>query len=173
VTVAVAQGFSITASGGDAQGDGVSGTIENLIGSAFDDTLTGDFMGAGVTDNRLDGGTGNDTLNGGVGNDTLIGGAGNDVLNGGAGNDILIGGDGSDTLSGGMGVDLFQISTGNASIQDYELGEDIELGSLTAAQYNSATQTLTLLGDGLQVSISGVATAADADFIINNDVFVT
>ena len=51
VAVAVAQGFSITASGGHAQGDGVSGTIENLIGSAFSDTLIGDLTGPGVTDN--------------------------------------------------------------------------------------------------------------------------
>lgn len=65
-------------SGGDAQGDVLSG-IENLTGSANDDTLTGDGM-----DNILDGGAGNDTLNGGAGVDTLIGGPGADTLDGGA-----------------------------------------------------------------------------------------
>ena len=87
VTVGVTQQGSLTASGGDAQGDSVSGTIENLIGSAFNDTLVGDAVAGSVTDNRLDGGAGNDTLQGGAGNDVLIGGAGNDSLNGGAGID--------------------------------------------------------------------------------------
>ncbi|OWJ55820.1 calcium-binding protein, partial [Inquilinus limosus] len=62
-----------TGSGGDAQGDALSG-IENLIGSAFNDTLTGD-AGANV----LNGGNGNDTLQGRGGADTLTGGAGTDT----------------------------------------------------------------------------------------------
>ena len=49
-------------------------SIENLVGSSHNDTLTGD-----PGDNVLDGGAGNDTLNGGAGNDTLIGGAGTDT----------------------------------------------------------------------------------------------
>jgi Ca2+-binding RTX toxin-like protein len=61
--------------GGDAQGDVLS-AIERIIGSAFNDTLTG--------------GRRNDTLEGGGGNDTLIGGAGNDTLNGGGGIDKAI-----------------------------------------------------------------------------------
>jgi Ca2+-binding RTX toxin-like protein len=58
--------------------------VENVVGSNYNDTLTGD---AGA--NKLDGGAGNDTLNGGAGNDTLIGGAGNDILTGGAGADVF------------------------------------------------------------------------------------
>ena len=61
---------------GAAQNTGGAGTdtligIENLTGSAFDDTLTGD-----AGDNVLGGRAGNDTLNGGAGNDTLDGGDG-------------------------------------------------------------------------------------------------
>ena len=59
-------------SGGDAQGDSISG-IEGLVGSAFADTLTGD---ANV--NRIEGGGGNDALDGGAGADVMIGGEGND-----------------------------------------------------------------------------------------------
>ncbi len=70
VTVNLSTG---TGSGGDAQGDRLSG-IENLTGSSQGDRLTGDG-GA----NRLDGGAGNDTLVGGAGADTLIGGAGTDT----------------------------------------------------------------------------------------------
>jgi Ca2+-binding RTX toxin-like protein len=54
--------------------DTLSG-IENLIGSIYADTLTGD---AGA--NRIDAGAGNDTVSGGAGNDVLIGGDGIDTL---------------------------------------------------------------------------------------------
>lgn len=58
--------------------------IENVIGSVFADTLTGN--GA---DNLLSGLAGNDKLNGGTGRDTLIGGIGHDVLTGGKGADTF------------------------------------------------------------------------------------
>ena len=48
--------------------------IENVDGSAFTDSITGNNQ-----DNRLDGGAGDDTLNGGDGNDTLDGGADSDT----------------------------------------------------------------------------------------------
>ena len=51
-------------SGGDAQGD-ILGGIENIVGSAFNDTLTG--------------GAGNDTVTGGAGNDTIVGLSGSDT----------------------------------------------------------------------------------------------
>jgi Ca2+-binding RTX toxin-like protein len=60
---------------GEAAGDTFE-TIENLTGSLFDDTLTGD--GAA---NALDGGGGADELSGGGGGDTLIGGSGTDTAN--------------------------------------------------------------------------------------------
>ncbi|MBV7569636.1 calcium-binding protein [Pseudomonas sp. PDM27] len=71
-----------------AQATGGSGSdtllaFENLAGSNFNDTLTGN--------------AGANTLSGGAGNDGLNGGAGNDTLDGGAGVDTLVGGDGSDT----------------------------------------------------------------------------
>ena len=62
---------------GDAQGDQITG-IENLTGSAFNDTLTGDKAA-----NRLQGGSGNDILSGGTGADVIYGGAGIDSLTGG------------------------------------------------------------------------------------------
>ncbi len=49
--------------------------VENVIGGAFDDSLTGSALA-----NRLDGGDGNDTLGGGLGKDTLVGGLGADVF---------------------------------------------------------------------------------------------
>lgn len=78
VTVNIETG---AASGGHAQGDVLS-SIENLIGSAFADTLTGDS-----NDNVLTGGAGSDILSGRDGGDTLEGGAGGDRLDGGLGSD--------------------------------------------------------------------------------------
>ncbi len=69
---------------GTATGEGsdtLSG-IEDVSGSDFDDTLTGDATG-----------------------NLLIGGAGNDVIDGSGGDDALVGGDGDDTLGGGDGED--------------------------------------------------------------------
>ncbi|HET7086181.1 MAG TPA: hypothetical protein VFI23_15500 [Rhizomicrobium sp.] len=83
--------------GGLRGGSASFNSIENLIGTAWSDTLTGDS-----SDNVLDGGGGSDTLDGGAGNDTLIGGS----------NSTLIGGSGDDTMSlstgtadGGPGID--------------------------------------------------------------------
>lgn len=59
--------------------------IEDIIGSALGDTLTG---GNGA--NLLDGRDGADALNGGNGNDTLIGGAGRDTLTGGGNADTFV-----------------------------------------------------------------------------------
>lgn len=71
------------------QATGADGTdtltsIENVRGSEFADTLTGDG-----NDNLLDARGGVDFVAGGDGNDTLLGGAGADVLGGGNGNDTF------------------------------------------------------------------------------------
>ncbi|MBA3756075.1 MAG: calcium-binding protein [Nitrosomonas sp.] len=73
--------FAGTATGG--AGDDTLINVENIIGSAFSDTLIGDFNA-----NELYGGKGDDTLLGGDGDDILTGGLGNDFLDGGKfGND--------------------------------------------------------------------------------------
>ena len=82
-----------TASGDTGDADTFSG-IENIYGSAFDDTLFGDDG-----DNIIYGGVGDDTINGLGGDDTLLGNAGDDILMGGDGQDDLKGGAGKDTAS--------------------------------------------------------------------------
>jgi Ca2+-binding RTX toxin-like protein len=59
--------------------------VENVIGSAFADDLTGD-----ATNNALFGGAGSDTMKGLDGNDLLDGGLGSDTMDGGAGDDTYI-----------------------------------------------------------------------------------
>jgi Ca2+-binding RTX toxin-like protein len=103
------------ATGGATGGAGtdVLNSIENVMGSGFNDTLTGD-----AGNNALFGGDGADSMSGGAGADTLVGGAGNDTLHGGDGIDtadysgngaavsvnlttgVASGGAGSDRLSG-------------------------------------------------------------------------
>jgi Ca2+-binding RTX toxin-like protein len=69
-------------------------SIENVYGSIYGDTLTGN---AGA--NTLEGLAGNDTLSGEAGNDTLLGGDGQDLMEGGLGNDTIDGGTITDTLN--------------------------------------------------------------------------
>jgi Ca2+-binding RTX toxin-like protein len=95
-------------SGGDAQGDTLSG-IENLLGSAQNDTLTGD--------------AGANTLWGLAGNDRLIGGGGADLVKGGAGNDGFIYTALSDSTVAGAGKDV---------IADFSTGDRIDLSSIDA-----------------------------------------
>jgi Ca2+-binding RTX toxin-like protein len=98
-------------SSNDAEQD-VYHSIENAVGSRFDDFLFGD--GAA---NRLDGGRGADDIVGGGGNDTLNGGGGVDGITGGAGAELINGGGGNDFLSYAnsvLGVNV-NLSTGLAT----------------------------------------------------------
>lgn len=105
--------------GGDAQGDQLS-HIQEIIGSAFSDALTGDD-----TANKLFGQDGNDSITGGAGNDVLSGDEGNDQLSGGDGNDYLTAGAGADQLLGGSGDDILDARTGNG---DATLANDVLRG---------------------------------------------
>ncbi|CUW39588.1 protein of unknown function (RTX toxins and related Ca2+-binding proteins 343-2320) [Magnetospirillum sp. XM-1] len=121
-----------TVSGGDADGDVLSG-IESITGTNFNDLLAGDGNA-----NRLDGGAGDDSLRGGAGADSLIGGTGTDtvgyetsaagvtVIDGGAGNDTLSGGAGGDTLIGGAGTDTASYAGSGAA-----LSADLAAGTLS------------------------------------------
>lgn len=100
------------ASGGD--GDDAIGFFEIVLGSDFNDQITGGqgtffdvnlrIRGRGGND-LITGSSSNDTLAGGGGNDTVRGGAGDDILRGAAGNDSLFGSSGDDFLFGGRGTD--------------------------------------------------------------------
>jgi hypothetical protein len=78
VTVNLAKG---TSSGGDAQGDVLTG-IENVAGSDFPDSLVGNG-----DSNTLFGNGDDDDLKGKSGTDTLFGGSGTDTFDGGGGTD--------------------------------------------------------------------------------------
>jgi len=106
-------------SGGDAENDTILGGIDGVIGSDFDDVLTGfDHEGTDPADtftNELFGGLGNDTITGLGGDDRLGGGEGDDELYGGAGDDDITGGAGNDTVEGGDGDDVIDTSGPNST----------------------------------------------------------
>ena len=118
----------------------IRGTIENVAGTRFADTIRGNAAGnvleGGLGNDRLYGAGGNDRLLGGAGSDYLFGGLGNDRLQGDAGNDILDGGDGADSLFGGLGHDLLVGGRG-ADYLNGEGGDDLVIrgavGSTDAA----------------------------------------
>lgn len=123
---------------GSATGHGtdVLRSIENIQGSAFDDTINGS-----AGNNLIMGGAGDDILAGMNGNDTLMGGAGDDFLNGGPGADELWGGEGADTFF--YDAPLFAGDT----IMDFDSGVDkIQLSRFTfgntAMNFGPLTQGL-------------------------------
>lgn len=80
-----------------AAGDDTLISIENFLGSAFDDFARGD--------------NGNNVLAGFGGHDLLRGRGGNDIIKGGDGDDYLEGGEGDDILDGGNGLDRVAFRT--------------------------------------------------------------
>ncbi len=106
-----------TVSGGDADGDVISG-FEEVVGSRHDDVI----LGSEGDNGWLRGLSGNDRIDGRGGNDTVRGEAGDDTLTGGTGNDISL---------GGSGADLFVLSDGGGddTIRDFDLSQGDQLDS--------------------------------------------
>ncbi|WP_268800190.1 retention module-containing protein [Pseudomonas huanghezhanensis] len=130
-------GVTVSTGINGAQNTGGAGTdtlvnIDNLVGSNFNDRLTGD-----------------------AGSNVLNGGLGNDVLNGMEGDDILIGGPGNNTLTGGPGNDTFQWMAGNTghdTITDFTFGADkLDLSQLLQGAHEDPNS----LENFLHFSISG------------------
>jgi Ca2+-binding RTX toxin-like protein len=151
---------------GEAEGDVYIG-IEDLAGSAFNDTLFGNSYANQVF--------------GRDGSDQLFGRGGNDYLNGGSGTDTLDGGANNDTLRGGTHADTFVFNAGRDVVEDFRLTDMDRLyledglykGGMTAVEVVSTYATvvgssvvfdfgngatLTLQGVG---SLSGLAGAMD------------
>ena len=95
--------------------------IENLIGSASGDALSGSSAA-----NRLDGGGGADVLRGLAGADTLIGGTGDDILQGGGDDDALVGGEGFDIASYEAAVAGVQIDLSKAGAMQNTHGDGFD-----------------------------------------------
>ena len=154
---------------GAAQNTGGAGTdtlssFENLMGSAFNDALTGSTAA-----NVLMGLAGNDTLNGGSGADALVGGAGNDIMNGNDGNDTFVfaPGFGNDAINGFDanpfgGQDFLDISEFGITSSNFAsrvVMTDVGADTLVTIDANLG-QTIRLVG------IDNAATVTQADFLL-------
>ncbi|MGA1675222.1 MAG: peroxidase family protein [Pseudomonadales bacterium] len=152
--------------------------FENLRGSGFADTLTGN---GGV--NIIEGGAGNDTLNGAGGNDILVGGTGNDALNGGAGNDTAVfsGNRSEYTISrSGTGTrTVIFVTHQSGEVDRLSLIEQLRfadvtidipnIGSAVADVYNGTANNDTYQGLGGDDIINGNAGNDDLDGGADND----
>jgi Ca2+-binding RTX toxin-like protein len=164
-------------------------TFENLSGSRFGDTLSGDGG-----DNVLAGHMGADSLSGGAGNDTLLsdsfivvdshtagtagpviiiqagndadtldGGAGDDLLRGGGANDVLFGGTGDDTLNGGTGDDSLDGGDGIDTVDYSDAGNgvvvDLGLGTARKPWIDTLSNIENVVGSEYADTLTGDAAA--------------
>ncbi len=136
---------------GDALGDTLL-EIENLAGSAFNDSLAGDAGG-----NRIDGNGGDDIIQGLDGDDQLIGDRGDDLLIGGAGNDTFLyfAGDNADVIAD------FEAGAGSDdAIRLFNLGPAFDtFAEVLAATSDVGGDAVIDFGGGDQITLQGVTTA--------------
>ena len=119
-----------TAAGGHAQGDSLT-SVENITGSAFDDTLAGD--------------AGRNTLTGGDGDDVLLGRAGDDVFLGGAGADQIDGGEGSDTVD-------YSANSSAVEVRLHDMGAYAQGGD---ANWDALTSIENVIGSAFNDTLEG------------------
>jgi Ca2+-binding RTX toxin-like protein len=128
-------------------GNDTLSNIENVIGSGFSDTLTGNAAA-----NILAGGGSADTLIGAGGDDTLDGGADADTLVGGLGNDRYVVDQQGDTITelAGEGEDMAILRA------SYTLGAGVSVELMTTVN-GSTTTAINLIGNELAQSLYGNA----------------
>ncbi|MEQ9641479.1 MAG: calcium-binding protein [Alphaproteobacteria bacterium] len=148
------------------------GNDDDMDGGAGSDVVNGnsgfDTVRGGDGDDTVRGQGGRDRLAGGDGDDLVVGMQGFDTLFGGDGNDTLIGGPANDTLTGGAGADTYTFAAGHGAnvITDFADGIDkllVQGASGLAdldivATADGAQVTLADGGDGLSITLTGIAT---------------
>ncbi|WP_262271235.1 calcium-binding protein [Microvirga yunnanensis] len=147
--------------------------IENVVGSLYDDRLTGDRkannLSGGYGNDRLMGAGGDDFLNGNVGNDTVVGGTGNDTVAGSSGNDHLYGSGGNDRLDGGEGRNTLEGGAGNDTLgsargTDWMIGgsgaDTFSFGPYSSGTTSALVSTIadwSVAADRIDLAIDGTA----------------
>ncbi|HYC97644.1 calcium-binding protein [Brevundimonas sp.] len=120
-------------------GDGGADTlisIENVTGSAFDDTLLGS--------------AGSNVLSGGDGRDYLVGLGGDDLLIGGSGT--------SNQLQGGLGDDIYQVDANDTLVEFSGEGHDSVFTTQSRLVLAANLEDLASLGSG---AFTGIGNAED------------
>ena len=159
-------------------------SLENLFGSAFADSLTGDDNA-----NVLTGAGGNDALNGGGGADTAdyagaggavtvnlfagtaAGGAGSDTLSsienvvGGIFNDTIIASNGDNVINGGAGTDLVSFANATAGVT-----ANLTTGAVTGGSGNDTLVAVeSLIGSAHNDTLTGTSGANSLEGGLGND----
>lgn len=114
-------------------GDDVLTSIENVVGSNYDDFISASSANPLATDNIFNGLGGNDSLLGGRGNDTLYGGDGQDMIYGQQGDDLLYGEAGNDFMRGGSGNDTLDGGAGFDRVSFFPTGSDTVASGVTVS----------------------------------------
>jgi Ca2+-binding RTX toxin-like protein len=142
-------GVTVSLASAGAQATGGSGTdtlisIEHLIGSGFNDSLTGN-----------------------TGNNILHGGAGSDFLNGATGADTMLGGDGTDSYAVDHAGDL--VSESNSSLATG--GNDIVYSYLAACTLTANVERLRLMlagaSNGTGNGLDNILYAGDGNNVLD------
>jgi Ca2+-binding RTX toxin-like protein len=153
--------------GGGAGSDFISTFAGNdtIFGGVADIVPGDDTINAGSGNDQVFGGDGDDIISGGSGNDELFNGTGNDLVDAGEGDDTLFAGAGDDALTGGGGLDtfFFAANSGNDTITDLNVSEDILDLSTTATNFTNLDDVIaaiipntgTLIDDGLTLDLGG------------------
>ena len=146
---------------------------DNLLANGQTMTINGGGLGLGET--MIFNGT--DETNGFL---KLYAGNGNDVLTGGANADLLFGGGSGDTLTGGGGNDVFSYffltdsnSTQRDQIQDFTLGDKIDVSKIDAKSGGSASDAFTFIGNAAFSNVQGelrFESAGGSSWLIQGDV---
>jgi Ca2+-binding RTX toxin-like protein len=131
--------------GGDAAGDTLS-NFENVTGSDFNDTLTGD-VGANV-------------LSGGVGDDLLIGGTGNMLINGSFE---------TDHIAGGSWAPSATLTGWTAASGDFETWNHLTVGGLTYTASDGVQSIELDSGMGVDSFYQDVQTVAGEQYSMTFD----
>lgn len=129
-------------------------SLENLLGSAFDDMLSGTKAA-----NRIDGGSGADTIFGDAGADTLLGGDGNDVFIFASTTDFVAG----ESVTGGNGIDELRFTTTQAATLVLSAGvavEKVVIGTgVAAAAVSTATTAINIDAAAVTAGITVIGNA--------------
>ena len=118
--------------------------FENVIGTANDDTITGDAL-----DNELDGGLGSDTLNGNAGDDTFIISAGSDIINGGTGEDTV-------DFSNATGSVVWDFGSGGNNLDDDGFGGNATISAIEEIIGSDQDDQFTLVANAANPDIDEI-----------------
>ena len=155
--------------GGDVGNDSLGFGIDGVIGSAFDDTLSGFDAFDSTYTNQLFGGAGNDLIDGRGGDDLLDGGTGNDTLIGGTGADTLLGGDDADSIFGGAGDSI--VGGEGGTDNDTLVLNYADVQSITYGGGNNEAGTVSFVDGGTLTfsEIENVTFAGPVDGTVGSD----